>query len=51
MALRATREEGEKRLEEMQATTESNWEQLKVETERAWDAIKDSFNTFKSHYK
>jgi hypothetical protein len=51
VALRAARAEGEKRLEEMQAATESNWEQLKAETERAWDAFKDSFNTFKSHYK
>jgi hypothetical protein len=51
VALPATRAEGEKKLEEMQAATESNWEQLKAETERAWDASKDSFNTFKSHYK
>jgi hypothetical protein len=51
VALRATRAEGEKKLEEMQAATESNWEQLKAESERAWEAFKDSLDTFKSHYK
>ncbi|EGV19450.1 sll1863 family stress response protein [Thiocapsa marina] len=51
LSVRAAGVEGEKRLEEMQAATESNWEQLKLETERAWDAFKDSFNTFKSHYR
>lgn len=50
-ALRTTRAEGEKKLSEMQAATESNWEQVKAETEHAWEALKDSFNTFKSHYK
>ncbi|MBK1717372.1 hypothetical protein [Thiocystis violacea] len=51
VALREKRAEGEKKLDEMQAATESNWEQLKVETEHVWEAFKDSFNTFKSHFK
>lgn len=51
VALRAKREEGEKKLEEMQAAAESNWEQFKVESDRVWEALKDSFDTFKSHFK
>ena len=51
VALRAKREEGEKKLEEMQAVAENNWEQFKAESDHVWEALKDSFNTFKSHFK
>ncbi len=51
VALRAARAEGEKKLGDMQAATESNWEQVKAEAEHVWEAFKDSINTFKSHYK
>ncbi|MBK8639238.1 MAG: hypothetical protein IPN92_13540 [Chromatiaceae bacterium] len=51
VALRATRAAGELKLAEMQAATESNWAQVKAEAEHVWEAFKDSFNTFKSHYK
>lgn len=50
-ALRATRAAGEVKLAEMQAATENNWELLKAESEHTWEAFKDSFETFKSHYK
>jgi hypothetical protein len=51
VALRAKRVEGEKRLDEMQAAAESSWEHLKAETENVWEAMKDSANTFRSHFK
>ena len=51
VALRAKREEGEKKLQEMQDVAESNWEQFKAESDHVWEAFKDSFNTFKSHFK
>ncbi|MBK5966225.1 hypothetical protein CCR95_19585 [Thiocystis minor] len=51
VALRTKREEGEKKLEEIQAAAENNWEQFKMESDRVWEAFKDSFETFKSHFK
>lgn len=51
VALRTKREEGEKKLEEMQAAAENNWEHIKMESDRVWEAFKDSFDTFKSHFK
>lgn len=51
VVLRAKREEGAKKLEEMQAAAESSWEHLRVEAERVWEAMKDSANTFRSHFK
>lgn len=51
VALRAKREQGEKKLEEMHAAAENNWEHLKMDCDRVWDAFKDSFDTFKSHFK
>ncbi|WP_295446815.1 hypothetical protein [uncultured Thiodictyon sp.] len=50
-ALRVKRDEGEKKLEEMKAASESAWEQVKVEADKAWAALKDSVQTFQSHYK
>ncbi|WP_295385927.1 hypothetical protein [uncultured Thiodictyon sp.] len=50
-ALRVKRDEGEKKLEEMKEASESTWEQVKVEAEKAWAALKDSVQTFHSHYK
>ncbi|MBK1642749.1 hypothetical protein CKO12_12895 [Chromatium okenii] len=48
--LHAKREEGERKLEELQLAAESNWEHLKLEFDNVWEALKDSFNTFKSHF-
>ena len=50
-ALRVKRDEGAKKLEEMKAASESAWEQVKVEADKAWVALKDSVQTFQSHYK
>jgi predicted nucleic acid-binding Zn-ribbon protein len=49
--LRQKRNDGEKKLEELRASGEDAWERVRKETEHAWTAIKDSVNTFKSHYK
>jgi len=51
VALRAQRAEGEKKLEEMQAATESTWEQVKLETDNVWEAFKDSYHAFVAHFK
>ncbi len=50
-ALRVHRAEGEKKLEEMQAASESTWEQVKLETDHVWEAFKDSYQTFVGHFK
>ena len=51
VALRAKRQEGEKKLEAIQSATEDSWEQLKAEAENVWEAFKDSVNAFKAHFK
>lgn len=49
--LRTKRAEGEKKLDEMQAATESTWEQIKIETDNVWEAFKDSVTAFRAHFK
>jgi len=49
--LRAQRAEGEKKLQEMQAATESTWEQVKLESDNFWEALKDSYEAFAAHFK
>ena len=51
VALRARRAEGEKKLEEVQAATESTWEQVKLESDNVWEAFKDSYQAFAAHFK
>lgn len=51
IALRAKRDEGEKKLEEMKAASESSWEKIKLESENVWEAFKDSAQAFKAHFK
>jgi hypothetical protein len=51
VALRAKREEGEKKLAELQSATETSWEHLKAGSESVWEALKDSAKTFQSHFK
>jgi chromosome segregation ATPase len=51
VALRAKRQEGERKLEEMKSATESSWSRLKVEADNVWDAMKDSLSAFKGHFK
>lgn len=49
--LREKRDEGERKLAELQSATESSWEHLKAGTESVWEALKDSARTFQSHFK
>ncbi|WP_456300850.1 sll1863 family stress response protein [Thiocapsa bogorovii] len=51
VALRARRAEGEKKLEEVQAATESTWKQVKLESDNVWEAFKDSYQAFAAHFK
>ncbi|ADC62093.1 sll1863 family stress response protein [Allochromatium vinosum] len=50
-ALHTRRAEGEKKLAEMRAATESTWEQVKLETDNVWEAFKDSYQAFTAHFK
>ncbi|MBN2886220.1 MAG: hypothetical protein JXM75_05905 [Chromatiaceae bacterium] len=50
-ALHARRAEGEKKLAEMRAATESTWQQVKVEADNVWEAFKDSYQAFTAHFK
>lgn len=50
-SLRVQREEGAKKLAELQTATETSWERVKAESEKLWDAVKDSARTFQDHYK
>lgn len=49
--LRAKREEGEIKLQEMRAATDSSWEKAKGEAENVWDALKAGLDAFKAHFK
>ena len=49
--LRLQREEGEKKLAELQSAAESSWDRVKAESENLWEALKDSARVFRSHYK
>jgi hypothetical protein len=51
IALRAKREESEKKLEAIRSATEDSWMRLKAETENVWEAFADSVNQFQSHFK
>ncbi|WP_240905959.1 hypothetical protein [Thiorhodococcus mannitoliphagus] len=51
VALRAQRAEGEKKLDEMLAATESTWDQVKLESDNLWAAFKDSYQAFTAHFK
>lgn len=51
VALRAERQEGQKKLEEMKAATEISWDRLKAETDNVWEALRDSVNVLKTHFK
>ncbi len=51
VVLRAKRDEGEKKLAELQSATETSWEHLKAGTENVWEALKDSAKAFQAHFK
>ena len=48
--LRKKGDEVEKKLEKTTAAGEDAWEKMKSEADRTWKALKDSVNTFKSHF-
>lgn len=50
-ALRTQREEGAKKLAELQSAPESSWERVKAESENVWEALKDSAEAFRAHFK
>ena len=51
VALRAKREEGKKKLADLQSATETSWEHMKAGTESFWEALKESAKAFQAHWK
>ncbi len=49
--LRKKGDEIEKKLEKSRSVGEDAWEKLKSDADRTWRALKDSINTFKSHFE
>lgn len=49
--LRARRQEGQRKLDAINAITDGTWETLKSGTDSVWVALKDSVRQFKSHFK
>ena len=50
-ALRAQRDNGENKLEELKSSSEGAWDRVKLEAENLWDAFKASAVAFKAQYK
>jgi len=50
-ALRAQRDNGENKLEELKGASEGAWDRVKLEAENLWDAFKASAVAFKGQYK
>lgn len=49
--LRGRRKDLANKLDELRAGGEVQWNKLKREAEHTWDALQNSFNYFKSHFK
>jgi uncharacterized coiled-coil DUF342 family protein len=49
--IRGKRNELKKKLTELRAASEAQFEKLKLEAEHAWKAFQNSVNYFKSHFK
>ncbi|MDZ7788962.1 MAG: hypothetical protein U5L08_00420 [Xanthomonadales bacterium] len=49
--LRGRRKDLANKLDEVRAASELQWNKLKREAEHTWDALQNSFNYFKSHFK
>ena len=49
--LREKRREAKRKISDLQSASEEKWQQLKDETEHTWQALHNSFNYFKSHFK
>lgn len=51
VALRAQRDKGENKLEELKSASDGAWDRVKTEAENLWDAFRDSAVAFRAHYK
>ncbi len=49
--LREKRRQAKRRLDELRAAGEEQWQKVKDEAEHAWNALGNSFNYFKSHFR
>ena len=49
--LREKRREAKRKIDDIQSASEEKWQQFKDEAEHAWNALGNSFNYFKSHFK
>jgi len=49
--LKSKRKDMANKLDEARAAGEAQWEKIKRESEHTWDALQNSFNYFKSHFK
>lgn len=49
--LKSKRKDLANKLDEVRAGGELHWNKLKREAEHTWDALQNSFNYFKSHFK
>lgn len=49
--LREKRREAKRKLDDIRSASEERWQQIKDEAEHAWEALGNSFNYFKSHFK
>ncbi|QKK01929.1 MAG: hypothetical protein HND55_04190 [Pseudomonadota bacterium] len=49
--LREKRREASRKIKEIEAAGDEKWQHLKDEAEHLWNALGNSFNYFKSHFK
>lgn len=49
--LREKRREAKRKLDDLRSASDEKWQQFKDEAEHAWNALGNSFNYFKSHFK
>ena len=50
-SLRAQRDNGVSKLQELTSASDGAWDRVKLEAENLWDAFKDSATAFREHYK
>jgi uncharacterized coiled-coil DUF342 family protein len=49
--LRAQRDRGRRKLEELREAGEESWQGIKDEAEHVWKAMRNSYHYFKSHFR
>jgi chromosome segregation ATPase len=49
--LREKRRDAKRRIDDLQSAGEEQWQKVKDEAEHAWNALGNSFNYFRSHFK